>query len=229
MQCRVQTAAFNRIAWGGVKDNSAVIIKPEDFWRALVLPESTDAPSTKALENILCFANPSEDLLATSDSSANTPENVAVGSQKSRRHSAAFSTEQQDAEDAEAKAKHKILEVRKNHIDMMSRIALSWDRMVAPEAFDKSEIIPEDATIYLRYEVKIDKLSIAVNGRFSDEIASTEEILKRLQTNPKEFDLDHIMEVVTQQRDRLKAAKEVIKVVSGGEAAEENVEENAEV
>ena len=57
MQSRVQIAAFNRIAWGSFKDNSAPLVKPEDFWRALVLPEGTSAPSAKALENIRCQAS----------------------------------------------------------------------------------------------------------------------------------------------------------------------------
>ena len=150
MQCRVQTAAFNRIAWGGTKNSSATIIRPEDFWRALVLPEGIGAPSTKALENIRCkssedgFLEPiststtqSDDVPATSKFFAKPSENVAESSQE-HHHSLAFSAKQQDAEDAEAKAKDQnILEVRKNHIDMMSRIALNWNRTVALEGILK--------------------------------------------------------------------------------------------
>ena len=101
--------------------------------------------------------------------------------------------------------------------------------LIALSAFDKSEKIPDDATISLRYEVKIDKLSTEINRPFSDKLASTEELLKRLQTNPEEFDLDRIMEVVSQQRDKLKAAKETTQVVPGDEALEENVEEIEDV
>lgn len=50
MQCRVQKAAFDR----GMEEACAPTVKPGDFWRALVLPEETVAPTARELEKLHC-------------------------------------------------------------------------------------------------------------------------------------------------------------------------------